>query len=230
MADKEFIRKNLIDYQLIEFIRTLTKHDIDLLNSQIKEDDYLSGLSLDDRLEYFEIEYKKIFDKEKSRDWQNFNGLSLNEKIALRAFKNVMNQRHNKSVYTRTAEMYNRSLDFKNALLILLEDEERYFRELAESCNKDEVETSLSDYIVFEEGQFDRLEKIALNVSTSILEQFEEDYKEIEFLQGKQRELRILDFKKELFEQIIKTNCLYILNEHYGQVYEKEMRKFLSIC
>lgn len=124
----------------------------------------------------------------------------------------------------------NKSDDFKKALIMLLEDEERYINEIEKNSNIDDIETSLSDFIIHEEGQIEKLEKLALNVATNILQRFEVDYKEIELLQGKQRELRVTEFKKELFEQIIKSNSLYLISKDYALVYEKEMKKFLSIC
>ena len=169
--------------------------------------------------------------KERSEKENNSkNKMSENEKAALQAFKNVQERKQENTFIQRVVENINKSDDFKKALLILMDDIEEHNALKEKGLKGDKLDASLSELVISETEAFARLERQALNSATNALKAIEEDYQEIELLQGAQREIRIREFKKDLFNKVLSTNILSLsLNKEYGIVFEKEMQKYISI-
>ena len=111
-----------------------------------------------------------------------------------------------------------------------MEDIEEHGNLKENGLKGDRLDISLSELVISETEAFTRLERQALNSATNALKTIEEDYQEIALLQGTQREIRVREFKKDLFNKVLSTNILSLsLNKEYGIVFEKEMQKYMSI-
>jgi hypothetical protein len=122
------------------------------------------------------------------------------------------------------------SKDFKNSILLLLKEEEGSLLFKNFNTPHPDSKRPLSELLMTEKNQFSELEKKAISVVCNLLEQIEEDFKEIELLQGMQREIRVREFKQILIERLVRTSSVSLLmNSDYTKLFEKEMKKYISL-
>jgi hypothetical protein len=122
------------------------------------------------------------------------------------------------------------SKDFEKAILLLLETEEECLLFKNFETKHPEGKISLSEQILNQKHRLSETEQYAAEIISFMLKGLEKDYLEIQFLQDSQRQVRVQEFKKMLFEKLVMTNSVsYIMVDDYSELFKKEMKKYYSL-
>ena len=144
--------------------------------------------------------------------------------------ENYRKEQELKTLIKRVEAHIRNSNDFKRVISLLLKEEEECLFYKDFNIEDPKGKRPLSELVLTDKDKFHEIEQKTIIVCSKFLKKTEDDYKEISFLQGVQREVRVKEFKKILFERLVSTSGISILmTEDYNKLFTKEMVKYYTL-